>query len=338
MKIREIAAMVRGDVIGDGELEITGVSGVSDVKTGEITFITSERFLNALNAGDASAVLVTEHNAEIGKTQIVVKNPQYAFAVLLNAFHVSPHEYLGISDRAVVSDTAVIDENVTIYALAYISDGARIGKGTIVFPGVFVGRKSIIGEGCLIYPNVTIREGVTVGKNVIIHPGAVIGADGFGYVFENGRHNKIPQVGGVIIEDDVEIGANVTIDRATTGNSVIGKGTKIDNLVQVAHNVQIGSHSILVAQVGIGGSTVIGEGVTLAGQVGIADHVEIEAGTIVGAQAGVIGKLAKGMYLGSPARPYRETLKSLELFHRLPELHKKLIEIERKLGSLTKSE
>ncbi len=338
MKIREIAAMVRGDVIGDGELEITGVSGVSDVKTGEITFITSERFLNALNAGDASAVLVTEHNAEIGKTQIVVKNPQYAFAVLLNAFHVSPHEYLGISDRAVVSDTAVIDENVTIYALAYISDGARIGKGTIVFPGVFVGRKSIIGEGCLIYPNVTIREGVTVGKNVIIHPGAVIGADGFGYVFENGRHNKIPQVGGVIIEDDVEIGANVTIDRATTGNSVIGKGTKIDNLVQVAHNVQIGSHSILVAQVGIGGSTVIGEGVTLAGQVGIADHVEIEAGTIVGAQAGVIGKLAKGMYLGSPARPYRETLKSLELFHRLPELHKKLIEIERKLGSLTKNE
>jgi UDP-3-O-[3-hydroxymyristoyl] glucosamine N-acyltransferase len=166
----------------------------------------------------------------------------------------------------------------------------------------------------------------------------VIGADGFGYVFENGRHNKIPQVGGVIIEDDVEIGANVTIDRATTGNSVIGKGTKIDNLVQVAHNVQIGQHSILVAQVGIGGSTVIGNGVTLAGQVGISDHAEIAAGTIVGAQAGVTGRLKKGMYLGSPARPYRETLKSLDLFQRLPELHKKIIEIERKLGSLAKDE
>jgi UDP-3-O-[3-hydroxymyristoyl] glucosamine N-acyltransferase len=338
MKIREIAAMVKGEVFGNEDLEIAGVSGVNEVKTGEITYITGERFLNALNAGEASAVLVTEHIAEIGKTQVVVKNPQYAFAVLLKAFHVPPHENMGISERAVVSDTAVIDENVTIHALAYISDSARIGKGSIVFPGVFIGRRSTIGEGCLIYPNVTIREGVTIGKNVIIHPGAVIGADGFGYVFENGRHNKIPQVGGVIIEDDVEIGANVTIDRATTGNSVIGKGTKIDNLVQVAHNVQIGQHSILVAQVGIGGSTVIGNGVTLAGQVGISDHAEIAAGTIVGAQAGVTGRLKKGMYLGSPARPYRETLKSLDLFQRLPELHKKIIEIERKLGSLAKDE
>jgi UDP-3-O-[3-hydroxymyristoyl] glucosamine N-acyltransferase len=338
MKIREIAAKVQGEVVGDEDLEITGISGIDDAEAGEITYITSERFLNALNAGEASAVLVTEHNAKIGKTQIVVKNPQYAFAVLLNAFHVLPHEYMGISERAVVSDSAILAENVTVHALAYISDGARIGKGTIVFPGVFIGRQSTIGEGCLIYPNVTIREGVTIGKNVIIHPGTVIGADGFGYVFENGIHNKIPQVGGVIIEDDVEIGANVTIDRATTGNTIIGKGTKIDNLVQVGHNVQIGRNSILVAQVGIGGSTVMGEGVTLAGQVGIADHVEIEAGTIVGAQAGVTGRLTKGMYLGSPAKPYRDALRSIELFHRLPELHKKLIEIEKKLGSLAKNE
>ena len=338
MKVRDIAAMVDGEVIGDGDLEITGVSGIHNTKTGEITYITSEKFLNALNAGEASAVFVTAHIAEIGKTQIVVKNPQYAFAVLLSAFHVPPHEYLGISERAVVSDAAVLDENVTVHALAYISECARIGKGTIVFPGVFIGKESTIGETCLIYPNVTIREGVTIGKNVIIHPGAVIGADGFGYVYENSIHNKIPQVGGVIIEDDVEIGANVTIDRATTGNTVIGQGTKIDNLVQVAHNVQIGRNSILVAQVGIGGSTTIGDGVTLAGQVGIADHVEIESGTIVGAQAGVPGKLKKGVYLGSPAKPYRETLRSLELFHRLPELHKRLMEMERKLAALTKNE
>jgi UDP-3-O-[3-hydroxymyristoyl] glucosamine N-acyltransferase len=338
MRIREIAAKVHGEVVGDEGLEITGVSGIDDAEAGEITYITSEKFLNALNAGEASAVLVTERNAKIGKTQIVVKNPQFAFAVLLNAFYVPPQECMGISERAVVSDSAVLGENVTVHALAYISDGARIGNGTIVYPGVFIGRQSTIGEGCLIYPNVTIREGVAIGKNVIIHPGTVIGADGFGYVFENGIHNKIPQVGGVVIEDDVEIGANVTIDRATTGNTIIGKGTKIDNLVQVAHNVKIGRNSILVAQVGIGGSTFIGEGVTLAGQVGIADHVEIDAGTIVGAQAGVTGKLKKGMYLGSPARPYRDALKSMELFHRLPELHKKLVEIERRLESLTENE
>jgi UDP-3-O-[3-hydroxymyristoyl] glucosamine N-acyltransferase len=338
MRINEIAAMVHGQVIGDGDLDIRGVAGIDDAGSGDITYLTNKTLLKKLLASQAAAVIVADYIEDIKMTQVAVKTPQYAFAALLNAFYVKPHKHLGISDRAIVSDQAEIGDNVTVYPMSYISDGVHIGKGTVVFPGVFIGEKSSIGEECLIYPNVTIREGVTIGNNVIIHAGAVIGADGFGYVFENGIHNKIPQVGGVVISDDVEIGANVTIDRGTTGNTVIGKGTKIDNLVQVAHNVLIGRNVLLVAQVGIGGSSSIGEGVILAGQAGIGDHAEIEAGTIVGGQAGVAGRLSKGMYLGTPARPFREALKSVDLLHRLPELNKKIIDIEKKLASLIKDD
>jgi len=334
MKINEIAAMVQGQVFGDGDLEIHGITGIDAAVPGEITYVTDKKAAKMLLASRATAAVVPEYIEDVKIPQVAVKNPKYAFAILLNAFHVKPRKHLGISEKAVVSAQAEIGANVTVYPTAYISDGARIGKGTTIFPGVFIGENTSIGEGCLIYPNVTIREGVRIGNNVIIHAGAVIGADGFGYVFANGGHYKVPQIGGVVIEDDVEIGANAAIDRGTTGDTVIGKGTKIDNLVQVAHNVTIGPHSILVAQVGIGGSTKIGAGVVLAGQAGIADHVEIEAGTMVGAQAGVTGKLTKGVYLGSPAKPFRETLKSAEIYQRLPELSKKLVELEKKLASL----
>ena len=334
MRINEIATLVHGQVIGDGDLEISGVAGIDHAGPGDITQFTDKKLLKTLLTKQVAAVIVTVYVKDIKITQVVVKNPKYAFSVLLGAFHAKPRKHLGISERAIVSAQAEIGKNVTVYPLSYISDGVRIGEGSVVHPGVFIGEGSTIGKGCLIYPNVTIREGVAIGNNVIIHAGAVIGADGFGYVYENGVHNKIPQVGGVVISDDVEIGANVTIDRATTGNTIIGKGTKIDNLVQVAHNVSIGRNSILVAQVGIGGSTSIGDGVVLAGQVGVGDHAEIEAGTMVGGQAGVIGRLSKGVYLGTPARPFRETLKSDDIFHRLPELNEKVIEMEKKLGSL----
>jgi UDP-3-O-[3-hydroxymyristoyl] glucosamine N-acyltransferase len=200
----------------------------------------------------------------------------------------------------------------------------------VLYPGVYVGEGSTIGEGTIIYPNVTIRENVTIGKNSIIHAGAVIGSDGFGYVFENGQHYKIPQVGGVVVEDNVEIGANVSIDRATLGNTIIATGTKIDNLVQIAHNVKIGQNCIIVAQTGISGSSVLGNGVILAGQVGIVDHVTLADRVMIGAKSGVSNDIQEaGAYSGIPAIPHKVWLKAQALYAKLPELAKRLREVER---------
>ncbi|MBI3593014.1 MAG: UDP-3-O-(3-hydroxymyristoyl)glucosamine N-acyltransferase, partial [Nitrospirae bacterium] len=259
-------------------------------------------------------------------------------ARLLSHFYVKPHKCRGISKNAFVSEKSSIGENVTVYDFAYISDGVTIGADCIIDPGVYIGDNTRLGDGCVIHPNVTIREGVTVGNRVTIHAGSVIGSDGFGYVFENGRHNKIPQVGGVIIEDDVEIGAGVTIDRATTGNTIIGQGTKIDNLVQIGHNVRVGRNVILVSQVGIAGSSEIGDGVVLGGQVGVADHAVIEAGTMVGAKSGIMGEVKKGIYSGTIAIPHRDWLKAMSVFAKLPELKKKIEELERITSPLKKQE
>lgn len=323
MKLVEIAALVNGKLFGPDDIEINGVSGISDAKDGDITYLVRQNLIGDLLAGNASAVLVHEKFEKITIPQIVVNNPQYAFAVLLKRFYCKSHPYNGISLQAIISDSASIGDNTTVYPSVYISDRTFIGKRTVIYPGVYIGEGCCIGDDCIIYPNVVLRDGVTVGDRVIIHPGAVLGADGFGFIFKDGSHYKIPQVGGVIIEDDVEIGANTTVDRATTGNTVIGKGTKIDNLVQIGHNVRVGQNVIIVAQVGVGGSTIIGDGVVLAGQAGIADHAEIEAGTTIGAQSGVAsGKLAKGIYVGTPAKPFRVALKAYDLLFKLPELYK----------------
>jgi len=267
-----------------------------------------------------------------------VSNPSYAFARAIEFFYPRPSFEPGISGSAAVSEKAEIGRNVSIRAFACLEDHASIGDETVISPGVFVGENSRIGRQCLIYPNVTIRENVRIGDRVIIHSGSVIGSDGFGYVLEKGEHYKIPQVGGVIIEDDVEIGSNVSIDRATLGNTVIRKGTKIDNLVQIAHNVTIGEKSLIVSQVGIAGSTEIGSFVTLAGQVGVADHTSVDAGTIIGAQSGISGHIAKGIYSGSPAIPHKNWLRAQALFARLPEMQKRLKELEEKIEKLEKGD
>lgn len=334
MKLKEIASFVNGELKGDPDAEILGVSGIHEVKEGEITFLSGEKLIEECARSKASCVLVKDFIAGMDKPQIAVKNPQYAFAQLLGHFFLKPLPGVGVSSLAFVSPSAVVGKDVSIHPFAYVSDNVTIGRDTIIYPGVFIGEGTVIGEGCTLYANAAIRERVTVGKGVIIHSGSVIGSDGFGYVWEAGRHYKIPQVGGVIIGDDVEIGANVTIDRATTGNTFIGRGTKIDNLVQIAHNVTIGEHSIIVAQVGIAGSSEIGNFVTLAGQVGVPDHVKIADGCIIGAQAGVLGNLPKGIYIGSPAIPHREWLKSTALFARLPELNKRIKELEEKVMTL----
>lgn len=337
MKLRDIASLLNGEVIGTpdaDDVEISGVSGIRSAREGDITFISAERYRRHLPECKASCVLVKEPIKGLNIAQLRVSNPHLAFARLLGHFYVKPQKLLGISDNAIVSDKANIGKDVSIFPFSYISDNVSIGNGTIIYPYVFIGHNTAIGEDCVIYPNVVLRENVKIGNRVIVHSGSVIGSDGFGYVFEGGKHHKIPQVGGVIIEDDVEIGSNVSIDRATTENTIIGAGTKIDNLVQIGHNVMVGKNSIIVSQVGIGGSTEIGDYVTLAGQVGISDHVTIESGTLIGAQSGVMGHIAKGVYSGSPIMPHREWLKTQVILAKLPELYKRIKELEGKIKEL----
>lgn len=334
MRLKEIALMLRGEIKGEQDIEIQGVAAIHEAKEGEITFLSDAKLLKECARSRASCVVVKNFIPDLDKPQIVVNNPQYAFAKLLEHFYIKPVYPADISNEAFVSKKAEIGKDVSIFPLAYISDNVFIGDNTVIYPGVFVGNDTVIGNQCIIYPNVTIREKIKIGNSVIIHPGSVIGSDGFGYVFEGGRHHKIPQVGGVIIGDDVEIGANVTIDRATTGNTVIGRGTKIDNLVQIAHNVSVGENSIIVAQVGIGGSAEIGNFVVLGGQVGVADHVKIDDGCMFGAQSGIMGHVTKGIYSGYPAIPHRDWLKSSVVFAKLPELNKKIRELEEKIGVL----
>lgn len=334
MKLKEIAALIDGKISGDAETEINGVAGIPDVKEGEITFLTDKALIRKCADSKAACVAVRDFIPEINKPQIIVRNPQFVFAKLLECFHVKPPEHAGVSADAFVSEKAELGREVSVYPSAYIADGAVIGDKTVIFPGVFIGAGSVIGEECIIYPNVTIREKVRIGSKVIIHAGAVIGSDGFGYVFEDGKHYKIPQVGGVVIGDEVEIGANAAVDRATTGQTVIGRGTKIDNLVQVGHNAIIGEDTVIVAHVGVGGSSEIGSSVLIGGQVGIADHIKIDDGCIIAAQAGVMENLAKGIYSGSPAMPHRDSLRATALFARLPELNRKIKELEEKISLL----
>jgi UDP-3-O-[3-hydroxymyristoyl] glucosamine N-acyltransferase len=328
MKLREIAEMLGGELAGDPDVEIKGAAGISDAKDGDITFLSAASLISKCIESKAAAVIVKEPVPEIKKAQIKVSTPQYAFARLLEYFYVKPFIVSGISDKAYVSDKAKTDEDVSVYPMAFVSDGASIGRKTVIYPGVFIGENSSVGDECIIYPNVTVRENVKIGSRVIIHSGAVIGSDGFGYVMEKGMHYKIPQVGGVIIGDDVEIGANAAIDRATTGNTIIGRGTKIDNLVQIAHNVKIGENSVIAAQTGVAGSTEIGNYVVFGGQAGVADHTRIDDGVMVGAQSGAMGHVKKGIYSGSPMIPHRDWLKSIAIFAKLPELNKRIKELE----------
>jgi UDP-3-O-[3-hydroxymyristoyl] glucosamine N-acyltransferase len=336
MRLRELAEKVRGTIIGDPEIEITGVSGVADARTGHVTFVSSPKFAKYLEKSEASCVIVKDQIQGIAMAQLQVANPYFAFAKTIELFHPKQPVAEGISELAFVADNAKVGNRVSVFPFAYISDGVSIGDGTVVSAGVFVGENASIGSECILHPNVTVREGVEIGNRVTIHSGTVIGADGFGYVFEQGIHYKIPQVGSVIIEDDVEIGSNVSIDRATLGTTVVGKGTKIDNLVQIAHNVVIGKNDLIAGQTGIGGSCKIGDYVILGGQVGVADHATIESGAMFGAQSGVSGHYSKGAYSGSPAMSHRVWLRAQALFAKLPEMNRKMKELEDRVNSLGK--
>jgi UDP-3-O-[3-hydroxymyristoyl] glucosamine N-acyltransferase len=332
MKLRELAELIGGRISGNPEVEISGVSGIEEAKEGDITFLLDKKKLNEILSVNVSAVIVKEEIKELAASMLIVDNPQFTFARALEVFYIKPYNPSGISDKAFIGDGVQMGDDISVHPLAYISSNVILGARVTVSPGVYIGQGVSIGDDSILYPNVTIKENVKIGKKVIVHSGAVIGSDGFGYVLEKGIHYKIPQVGGVIIEDDVEIGVNVVIDRATFGNTIIGCGTKIDNLVQIAHNVKIGKKCIIVSQVGISGSVEIGDGVVLAGQVGVRDHIKIGDGAMIGAQSGIGTDIPDGqIYSGSPAIPHKTWLRSQSIYAKLPEYVKRLQKLERKL-------
>jgi UDP-3-O-[3-hydroxymyristoyl] glucosamine N-acyltransferase len=334
-KLKELAEWVDGTVVGDGGIEICGVAAIEDARAGEITFIANPKYLPKLNQTNASAIIVSKEVTQADKPLLCVTNPYLAFGKVLTLFSQKPYEPKGIDSKAWISPTAKLGKDLTLYPFVYIGDRCSIGDRVTLYPGVSVGEDSSIGEDSILHPNVSIYSGTIIGRRVILHSGVVVGSDGFGYVKEGKKNVKIPQVGKVEIEDDVEIGANTTIDRATLGKTIIRRGVKIDNLVQVAHNVTIGEDSIIVAQVGISGSTKIGNNVTLAGQVGVVGHIEIGDNVMVGAQAGVTHDLPSNQgYVGSPALPHREFLRAITVFPKLPEMRKILIDVQKRLKKI----
>ena len=335
MKLIELADKLGAELEGPGEIEITGVAGMLDAGEGQITFLEGKKF-KQLEQLRASAALVSPDAPRGARLPLLrSKNPRLAFAKALELFYVQPHRPSGISSQASIGKNVVIGSDPSIHPFVVVSDDAKIGDRVILFPGVYLGKGAIVGDDSIVYPNVCIRENVQVGKRVIIHAGAVIGADGFGFVTDEGRHHKIPQVGGVIIEDDVEIGANTTVDRATLGNTIIKQGTKIDNLVMIAHNVTIGEHCIIMSQVGIAGSCTVGNYVVLTGQVGLADHITIGDRAVVGAKSGIMRDVdADQVVIGSPALPFKEFFKVHAVILKLPELRKQILDLEKQVQEL----
>lgn len=334
LTLQALAQKLKAQVEGDANTPITGVSSIEFAQEGDVVFAESPRYLRLAERCPAAAVIVWQDAPSIAKPLLRVESPRLAFLKVLKLFAPAPHHPEGIDLNAVISPDAEIEEDVAIGAGCVIEAGARIGRGSVLYPLCYIGRGAQIGEQCVLYPSVTLMHGVKLGNRVIVHAGSVIGADGFGYVTVDGVHRKVPHIGTVEIGDDVEIGANVCIDRAKTGVTRIGSGTKIDNLVHIGHNVQIGENCLLVAQVGIAGSAQLGQYVVLAGQVGVADHVSIGDGAIVAAQSGVAGNLPGGQrYFGSPAREHGKQLRLMAYASRLPELFERVKELERKLGS-----
>ena len=331
----ELARWVEGELDGDARLRITGVAGLDEAGVSEISFAVGPKYADQARNSKAGALIVPQALREIEKPLIITENPYLAFAKVFALFTHRPQQALGVSPDAHLGANVQLGEEISIHPLAYVGDGAVIGNRVTLHAGAHVGAGVHLGDDTLIYPHVTILDRCVIGNRVIIHSGTVVGSDGFGFAQDGGRHFKIPQVGIVQIDDDVEIGANCTIDRATMGKTWIQRGVKVDNLVQVAHNVVVGEDTLLIAQVGISGSVRVGKNVILAGQVGVAGHLEIGDGVQVGAQSGIGKSVPAGQIVsGSPAFDHRVWLRSVNIVSRLPELRKTIMKLEKRLEAL----
>lgn len=341
LSVGELAGAVGGEILGDASLEVCGVGRLEDAQSGQISFFANQRYRAAFDATRASAVLVPRdfEPGQLALTLVRVDNPHLAFARLAHLFHPPQRPPPGIGAGAHVHPTARVPASATVMSGATVSSGASLGERAVLYPGVYIGAQAQVGDDSVLEPNAVVMDGCVVGARCLVHPGAVIGADGFGFVLDLSvpEHVKIPQVGIVRVEDDVEIGACSCIDRATTGETVVGRGTKIDNLVQVGHNSTIGPLSVLCAQVGLSGSTELGMGVMMGGQAGTAGHQHLGDMVRVAARAAVLGDLDDGATVaGAPAFAHKDWLRSIALFSKLPTLHKQLRELERRLAQLEK--
>lgn len=334
--IKEIARLLDGEIAGDSGIVVTGVSGIKEAASGDITFLANPKYFPLLEKTRACAVITSRDIQKAPKTIVRVENPSLAFAKVISIF--APDEVIrpkGIHPTAILGKKVSLGKEAAVGAYTVIEDGVRIGEKAVIYSSCFIGRHTRIGNNCLIYPNVSIRERVTIGERAIIHSGTVIGSDGFGFATIEGLHHKIPQIGTVEIGSDVEIGANVAIDRARFDKTVIGSGTKIDNLVHIAHNVIIGENAIIVAQAGISGSTIIGKGATLAGQAGLVGHITIGEGAVVAAQAGVTKSVPPNTTVsGYPARRHEVAKRVNACVQNLPRLYEEVKNLKKKIEGL----
>jgi UDP-3-O-[3-hydroxymyristoyl] glucosamine N-acyltransferase len=336
LKLQDIADRIDCRLEGDGAIDIRGLSGIEDAEPGDLTFFTNSKYVAELRTTRASAVILGETAEAAPCAMLRTKQPYLAFARAVGLFEDPWRPAPGVHRLAWVGEDVTLGADVSVGPFAVLGDGVRIGARTIVHPHATIGRRADIGDDCVIHARVSIRERVRIGHRVVLQDGAVIGSDGFGFARRpDGTHEKIPQIGGLTIEDDVEIGANTTIDRPAVGETRIGAGTKIDNLVQIAHGVSVGRNVLLAAQVGVAGSVTIEEGVTLAGQVGVAGHITLGRGVIATAQTGIPNSVEPGAFIsGYPAIPNRDWLRASAVFRKLPELKKRIAELARRIQEL----
>ena len=334
----QIATVLNGTIEGDPSVVVNNFSRIEEGKPGTLTFLANPKYTHFIYDTDASVVLVNnEFKAEqpVKATLIRCENAYASLAVLLDMMEKMKPEKVGIEPMTYISESASLGENVYIGAFSYIADNARIGNNTKIYPQVYIGENVQIGNHTIIYPGARIYSGCKIGNNCIIHAGAVIGSDGFGFAPENGSYKKIPQMGIVIIEDDVEIGANTTIDRAVMEATLVKKGVKLDNLIQIAHNVEVGENTVMAAQVGISGSTKVGKHCMFGGQVGLGGHITIGDNANIGAQSGIISNVeSEAKIIGAPAIPVRDFFKSSVIFPKLPEMYRQIAQLQKEIELL----
>lgn len=336
LRLAEIARLISGEVIGDADITITGVAALDEASEGDLAFVEKVDLLPLGEKSKAAALIAPREVRTARKPLIVTEDPKLAFSKVLELFAPGPSIPIGVHPTAVLGKGVHLGEDVAIGPYVVIEDGVRVGDRVVLYPFVFIGREADVGADTLIYPHVFIGERVTIGQRCIIHAGAAVGADGFGYLHGEEGHRKIPQIGTVVIEDDVEIGANSTVDRATISATRIGSGTKIDDQVHIAHNCVIGRNCVLCGQVGIAGSTTIGDNVILGGQAGVSDHCRVASNITIAAQAGVFGDLTEpGVYSGYPARPHGQQLRIMAMVQKLPELVERVKELAGEIEKLS---
>jgi UDP-3-O-[3-hydroxymyristoyl] glucosamine N-acyltransferase len=338
VSLTEIASLIQGVVVGDENINISTLSPIDNIEHGSLIFAEGADNLKKAETSAAAAIIVANNTTTSTKPIIKVAHPYKAFITLLSHFYPENKQKIGIHPTAVIADNVLLGERISIGPYVVIQENSKIADDCVIKSHVHIGCNVTLGVNSKIHPNVSIYDNSTIGNNVSIHAGSVIGSDGFGYTFDNGEHIKVPHVGSVIIEDDVEIGANTIVDRATIGSTVIGEGTKIDNLVQIAHSVKLGKHNIICSFTGIAGSTTSGNNVLFAANVGVSDHVKIDDGVILGARAGVPPKkhLKQGnIYLGSPARPKDKAIEQELATTRIPFMRKNIQALTEKVAQLS---